>query len=116
MSASTAPGTATHPAPSAVTLSAIATPVVAGRVVVGRWHDRQLSITDPFTTYGPWRICRTLPDAQGTFQIMIGDAAQTTWELRCGPVGAIAGAFDMAQGGTFRLMPHNETLYTVEAV
>ena len=73
-------------------------------------------VTEPFSVPGPWRICWALPDTRHTFQLMVGDAAQTTWELLSGPPGAAAGAFDVAQGGTYRLMLHNETPYTVVVV
>jgi hypothetical protein len=84
--------------------------------VVGRWRDQQVFITEPFTVRGPWRICWTLPDTQRTFQLMVGDVAQGTWELLSASAGTPAGAFDVARSGTFQLMFHNDTPYTAVVV
>lgn len=86
-----------------------ASPTAVPRLVVGRWQDRQVLITEAFTMRGPWRICWLLPDAQIPFQVMAGDAGQTVWELHSGPTGATAGMFDVARGGAYRLMIHSET-------
>jgi len=89
-----------------------ATPARLDWVEVGRWEEREMILTDPFTVHGPWRICWTLPEVGGTFQMMIADETQTNWDFKSAPTGAIAGAFDMGEGGTFSLMFHNETPYT----
>lgn len=75
-------------------------------------------ITEPFTVHGPWRLCWTLPAVRtgDAFQIMIGDAAETTWEIKTGPTGVNAGSFDLETGGSFRLMFHNDTPYVALAI
>lgn len=92
------------------------TPVPAAWVVIGRWQADQLIITEPFTTRGPWRLCWSQPDARIPFQVMVGTPEQTAWDLLSAPTGATTGAFDLPQGGSYRLMFHSETSYTALVV
>jgi hypothetical protein len=105
--------------PHATTSATVpATPARANWIEVGRWAGNEMIITAPFTVHGPWRLCWTLPtvgigDAR---QIMIGDAAETNWDIETGPTGASAGSFDLKDGGSFRLMFHNDTPYVALAI
>ncbi|HEY8602074.1 MAG TPA: hypothetical protein VIL85_26855 [Thermomicrobiales bacterium] len=113
--------TATPTVPSNAATSATApppapTPALAVWTVVGRWQADHLIITEPFTTPGPWRLCWAQPDARGTFQVMVGNPEQTAWNLLSAPIGVTSGAFDLPQGGSYRLMFHGETPYTALAV
>jgi hypothetical protein len=92
------------------------TPPPAAWTVIGRWQADQLIITEPFSTRGPWRLCWSQPDARIPFQVMVGNPEQTAWDLLSAPTGATTGAFDLAQGGSYRLMFHSETSYTALVV
>lgn len=101
----------------------VATPVIAQRASpttasphwteVARWQGSTIIVTDPFNVRGPWRICWQLPSGDAPFTVMVGTLPAGTWELMSGQPGATVGRFDETPGGTFQLMLHNTTPYTV---